>query len=140
MTRILIDTNVILDVLLARHPHIIASAAVWSAVETGRAEGVLAAHAITTVHYLIRKELGVAAARRVLGALLRVFRVATVDGAVIHDALASEYSDFEDAVIASAARLAGCDLIVTRDPKGFRGSAIPALAPEAATPLLAEVR
>lgn len=138
MTRILIDTNVILDVLLDRHPHIMASAAVWAAVETGRAEGVLAAHAITTVHYLIRKELGVAAARRVLAALLRVFRVATVDDAVIHDALAAEYPDFEDAVTASAARLAGCDLIVTRDPKGYRSSAIPALAPEAATPLLAK--
>jgi hypothetical protein len=44
--------------------------------------------------------------------------------------------DFEDSVTAAAAELAGCDLIVTRDPKGFRGSPVRALAPEAAAPLL----
>ena len=58
MRRILLDTNVVLDVLLDRHPHAQASAALWAAVETGIAEGMLAAHAITTIHYLIRKEKG----------------------------------------------------------------------------------
>ncbi|MFN0168771.1 MAG: PIN domain-containing protein [Bryobacteraceae bacterium] len=138
MTKVLIDTNVILDVLLDRHPHIIASAAVWAAVEAGRAEGVMAAHAVTNLYYLIRKDRGLTTANRMLSLILRVFGVATVDAAVIHDALNSTAPDFEDSVTASAAKLAGCVLIVTRDPKGFRGSAVPALAPEAATVLLAK--
>ena len=40
------------------------------------------------------------------------------------------------AVTAAAARVAGCEYIVTRDPKGFRGSPVRSLTPEAATPLL----
>jgi predicted nucleic acid-binding protein len=134
--RILFDTNVVLDVLLDRQPHVEPSAAAWAVVEAGKLEGLLAAHAVTTIHYLLRKELGNAKAKRILSAILGVFGVAAVDGAVIQEALQLPFSDFEDAVTAAAGRSAGCDCIVTRDPKGFRGSPVPCLAPEAVTPLL----
>jgi len=136
MKRILFDTNVILDVLLERQPYVEASAAAWAAVETGNAEGMLAAHAVTTIHYLVRKETGNIKARRIMSAILRVFGIATVDSAVIQEALQLPFSDFEDAVTAAAARLAGCECIVTRDPRGFRGSTVRSLTPEAVTPLL----
>src|ERR1039457_4977678 len=136
MKKFLFDTNVVLDVLLDRQPYVEASAAAWRAVETGIAEGMLAAHAVTTIHYLLRKEMGNVKARRIVAAILRVFGVAAVDGAAIQEALQLPFTDFEDAVTAAAARLAGCECIVTRDPKGFRGSPVRALTPEALTPLL----
>ena len=136
MKRILFDTNVVLDVLLDRQPHVEASAAAWAAVETGISEGMLAAHAVTTIHYLVRKEMGNIKARRIVTAILRVFGVAAVDGAVVQEALQLPFSDFEDAVTAAAARLAGCECIVTRDPRGFRGSPVRSLTPEAVTPLM----
>jgi predicted nucleic acid-binding protein len=136
MKRVLFDANVILDVLLDRHPYVEASAAVWVAIEAGIAEGMVAAHAVTTVHYLVRKELGVARSRRTILSILRVLSAATVDGAVLQEALQLPSSDFEDSVTAAAARLAGCDYIVTRDPKGFRGSPVRSLTPEAVLPLL----
>ena len=136
MKRVLFDINVVLDVLLDRRPYAEASAAAWAAVETGISEGMLAAHAVTTLHYLVRKEKGNVKAGRIISAILRVFRVAAVDGAVVQEALQLPLSDFEDAVTAAAARLAGCECIVTRDPKGFRGSPVRSLTPEAVTPLL----
>jgi predicted nucleic acid-binding protein len=136
MKRILFDTNVVLDVLLDRQPYVEASAAAWAAVETGITEGMVAAHAVTTIHYLIRKEMGNIKARRIISAILKVFRVATVDGAVVQEALQLPFPDFEDAVTAAAAQLAGCECIVTRDPKGFRGSSVRSLTPEAVTPVL----
>jgi predicted nucleic acid-binding protein len=136
MTRILLDTNVVLDVLLDRKPYADASAAAWAAVETGVSEGMLAAHAVTTIHYLMRKEMGNTKAARTISAILRVFEVAAVDGVVIREALQLPVSDFEYAVTAAAARLAGCECIVTRDPKGFRGSAVRSMTPEAVMPLL----
>ena len=138
MKRILFDTNVVLDVLLDRQPHVEASAAAWAAVETGISEGMLAAHAVTTIHCLVRKEMGNIKARRIVTAILRVFGVAAVDGAVVQEALQLPFSDFEDAVTAAAARLAGCECIVTRDPRGFRGSPVRSLTPEAVTPLLGQ--
>jgi predicted nucleic acid-binding protein len=136
MRTVLVDVNVILDVLLDRKPHVEASSAVWTAMESGFARGLLAAHAVTTIHYLIRKELDTLKAKRSLAAMLRVFGVAAVDGAVIQLALELQLPDFEDAVSAAAAQLAGCEYIVTRDPAGFRASPVRCLPPEAAAPLL----
>jgi predicted nucleic acid-binding protein len=138
MKRILFDTNVVLDVLLDRPPYVGASAAVWAAVETGILEGMLAAHAVTTIHYLVRKEVGNSKAKRIVSSILRVFGVAAVDGAALQEALQLPFSDFEEAVTVAAARSAGCECIVTRGPKGFRGSPVRALTPEAIAPLLAE--
>ena len=136
MKRILFDTNVILDVLLDRQPFVDASAAAWAAAETGVAEGMIAAHAVTTIHYLVRNERNNVQAKRTVAAILRVFKIAPVDGVVIQEALQLSLADFEDAVTAAAARSVGCDYVVTRDPKGFRGSSVHPLLPEAVSPLL----
>lgn len=133
--RVLVDTNVVLDVLLDRRPHAEAGGTVWAAVEAGKLEGVVAAHAITTIDYLIRKELGAVRARQTITSILRVFGVAPVDGPVIEDALLLPLPDFEDSVSCAAARRAGCEYIVSRDPKGFRGSPVRCLTPEATVPL-----
>ena len=63
MTRILVDVNLILDVLLDRRPHAEAASLVWAAVETGRADGFLSAHAVTTIHYLNSRAVKAAIAR-----------------------------------------------------------------------------
>ncbi len=137
MKRILFDTNVVRDVLLDRQPHVGGSAAVWGeAVESGVSEGMLAAHAVTTIHYLVRKERGNLKARQIILAIMGVFKVSAVDSAVIQEALQLPISDFEDAVTAAVARSEGCDFIVSRDPKGFRGSPVRSLTPEAVVPLL----
>ena len=127
--RVLLDLTVILDVLLDRPPHVLASSALWAAVETGAAEGMLAAHAVTTLHYLATRSGGREFGDRCVADVLSVFSVAAVDQAVIEEALAMGWPDFEDAVCAAAGRAAGCHLIATRDPRGFRAAAIPALAP-----------
>ncbi len=137
MKRVLVDTNVALDVLLERQPHFAASAAIWDAVEEGHVQGYVAAHAVTTIHYLAQKHLGTRRAKRVIASLLQVFRVAPVNENVLRDALDSEGNDFEDAVSAAAARFAECEAIVTRDPRGHRTAAIPVFTPEAAAVLLA---
>jgi len=134
--RILFDVNVVLDVLLDRKPHAGASAVAFAAVETGVVEGFLAAHAVTTIHYLIRRELSPTETRRVISGILRVFGVAPVDAGVMHEALQLSCPDFEDAVTAAAGRFAGCEYIVTRDTKGFRGSPIRPVTPEALAPIL----
>jgi predicted nucleic acid-binding protein len=134
--RVLLDTNVVLDVFLDRKPHYQYSAALFDAIKAGSAEGFLSGHAVTTIHYLIARERDGVAARRTLKSLLAVFRVAAVDQAVIDEAFELPFTDFEDAVTATAARAAGCDYIATRNLKGFRGSPVRALQPERIVPML----
>jgi predicted nucleic acid-binding protein len=138
VTRVLVDTNVVLDVLLDSSPHAGASMKIWAAVENSAVEGLLAPHTITTIHYLIRKHLGAAKALRTLAAILQVFDVAMVDSAVIGNALELSSPDFEDAATSAAAEAAACDFIVTRDPRGFRGSSVRVLTPEMAAAIFME--
>lgn len=137
MRRVLLDVNVVLDVLLDRAPFAEASAAVWGAVEGGQVEGLLSAHAVTTLHYLNARAVGTRMAHETTAALLSVFDVAGVDGAVLNAALALKWADFEDAVTAAAARRAKCDALVTRNPRDFKGSAVRVLTPSEAVAWLA---
>jgi hypothetical protein len=68
--------------------------------------------------------------------MLTVFGIASIDGAVLQLALELPFADFEDAVTAASAQFAGCEYLLTRDPKGFRASPVRCLTPEAALPLL----
>lgn len=131
MIRVLFDTNVVLDVLLDRHPFVEESGAAWALVEYGRVVGMLSAHSVTTIHYLLEKNVGRANARPMITALLTVFSVATVDAGVIRDALHLSFADFEDSVSAAAARSAACDYLVTRDRTGFRNSPVRPITPHA---------
>lgn len=137
MRRLLLDVDVVLDVLLDRAPFAEASAAVWAAVESGQADGLLAAHAVTTLHDLNAKAVGGRAARETTDALLGVFDVAGVDAPVLRAALALGWTDFEDAVTAAAARRAKCDAVVTRNPRDFARSPVKVLTPSEAVAWLA---
>lgn len=130
--KVLLDTNVILDVLLQRDPHFARSSAVWAAIEEGRAEGFVAAHAITTIHYVVRRSVGGKRAGEIVKLILDVLSVAGVSGTVISRSVFLDWPDFEDAVTASAALEASCELIVTRDTAGFSRSAVKAMSPKSA--------
>jgi len=130
--RVLVDVNLILDVLLDRRPHVTDASAVWAAIEDGRAEGLLSAHAVTTIHYLNAKAVGSPRARETTNALLSVFGVAAVDEAVVRSANALGWSDFEDAVTAAAAQRAKCAAVITRNTRDFSGSPVRVLTPSEA--------
>ena len=129
MNRILLDANVVLDVLLDRRPHVDASSAVWTAIESGRVRGFLSAHAVTTLHYLNARVVGARVACEATDALLSVFEVATVDEGVLRMALGLGWPDFEDAVTAATAQRARCSAVITRNPADFKRSPVRVMAP-----------
>ena len=102
--RALLDANVILDVLQRRQPFYDDSAAVLAAAETGKLTGLIAAHSVTTLFYLMARYGSPDAARVNTVELLSVLDVAAVDGHVLEQALALPYRDLEDAVQMAAAR------------------------------------
>ncbi len=119
MIRLLLDVNIIVDVLFARTPHLDASLRLWRLIEEGKAEGWLAAHGVTTLHYLIRQQTTSSDAMRAVANFIPLFQIAPIDRAIILDAISLNWPDFEDAVTAIAAARAQCAAIVTRDAKGI---------------------
>jgi predicted nucleic acid-binding protein len=126
---VLFDTNVVLDVLLARAPHVGHATMLLDRVAGKSLDGLLGAATVTTIHYLATKAAGTAAAQRHLRTLLGLFDVAPVTRAVLTDALELEFPDYEDAVLHEAARHAGATAIITRDAKGFAKARLKVYAP-----------
>jgi len=130
--RLLLDLNVFLDVILDRRPHADVAAALWAAIERGQGQGMVPAHGVTPLFYLIEKARGAAFAREGVERLIRVFNVAPVNDDVVRRALALAWSDFEDAVCAAAAEASGCDALVTRDPAGYPNAPLRVIEPAGA--------
>lgn len=128
--RILIDTNVILDILQKREPFFTDSyQALRKAIETDT-ECLVSASAATDIFYMLRKAFHSAQkAKDRIEQLSQIVTFADVQGVDIHTALMRSMPDFEDAVVDAAAERSGASCILTRNIKDFTGSSIPAVTP-----------
>lgn len=127
--KVLFDTNVILDLLANRQPFAADSARVLSLAESRAVEGCVAAHTITTLFYLLQRDIGGKKARNILMDLLRIVEIIAVDQDRVLQALAMDWADFEDAVLAACAAKIEADYLLTRNQGDFRGSHVPVLSP-----------
>ncbi len=127
--RLLIDTNVLMDVLGEREPFYPTSSQVWDRIHNGEWEGWISAHSVTTLYYLVRKQSAHDVAMRGIRVVMDVFRIAPVDANLIAAAVANPLGDFEDAVQHQCALQVGANAIVTRDKRHFLEVSIPVLTP-----------
>jgi predicted nucleic acid-binding protein len=134
--KILLDTNIVLDVLMDRMPFADAAVELFSRVEDGAIIGYLCGTTVTTVYYLAAKTLGAARAQKEIKKLISLFEIAPVNRPVLESALKIDFNDFEDAVIHEAACHVGADAIVTRNPKDFKKSRISVYTSEELTKIL----
>lgn len=128
--KVLIDTNVILDVLLNRAPFVELSANIVSSVETREIEGYLCATTVTTLDYLISKSKNCQQAKSEIKKLLHLFGISDVNARVLGLAADSEFTDFEDAVLYYSGECTGVDCLVTRNVKDFKHASLPVYTPE----------
>lgn len=129
MMSVLLDLNVVLDVLLGRDPWRVDADRIWDANRDGKITAWLSAAAVPTLFYVVRKQADLARAHLAVGNCLRALTIVAVDRATLEMAATGPGSDFEDNLQVACATLAHLDAIVTRDPRGFAGSAVPVLTP-----------
>jgi predicted nucleic acid-binding protein len=131
--KVLIDTNVILDILMKRAGFYENSSRVLKLCEIKQDEGYISATTVTDVHYFLRKEIGYEQTREAMQTLLAIIDVAAVTKADIHRAFSYNMPDYEDAVQAACAKRIGAMRIVTRNAKDFKGSPVIAVTPDTHT-------
>lgn len=86
---------------------------------------------MATLAYLIERQQSAISPRDFIRGLLIWAQVAQTGTADAQAALDLPMPDFEDALQAAAAVACGALLIVTRNERAFKGSAVPAMSPEA---------
>ena len=129
--RVLIDTNIALDVLLKRTPHYEKSAKVLVLSEKREMDAYISASSITDIYYITRKALkDKSAAIDLLKKLVNVVNVADVTGDTVHKALELGWDDFEDSIQYVAGENLLIEYIITRNPQDFERSSISAVTPD----------
>ena len=128
--KILVDTNVILDIFQKREPFFADSYHALRKVIESDAECLISASAATDIFYILRKALqSTQKAKNRIEQLSQIVTFADVQGVDIHTALMRPMSDFEDAVVDAEAERSGASHILTRNTKDFADSTVPAITP-----------
>lgn len=127
--KVLIDTNVILDVLCNREGFSEASAKVWKYCETGILDGYVSALSIPNIVYILRKELDPDKTKTVIDRLFMLFDIVELMPDDLKKAADMKLPDFEDAVQMVCADRIDADFIVTRNIRDFSASKVTAVKP-----------
>jgi len=126
MTRLFIDTNIVIDLLDKREPFYKDAVRLFTMAYNKQVELIVAPISYTTASYLLRHH-GSEGVRNLLANFRQLSRVATTDERVIDDSIASLFKDFEDAVQYYTALKAKADVIITRNIDDFSIAKLPVM-------------
>lgn len=128
--RILVDTNVILDIILERKQFLDDSKkSIIKAINSGD-RLFFSSSAVIDVFYVVHKITG--SREKALEGIITMsafMDFAEVNEKCILNALVSDMNDFEDSVIDSVASYIKADMILTRNVSDFTNSKISAVCP-----------
>ena len=127
--KLLIDTNVLLDVFLCREQFIADAKKLFIMKQFRDAELWIAAQSYTDLYYVGAKAHGSDRMQKILKEVFPLLNVCSIDGADISYALDEQWQDFEDCLIWRAPKKIKADYIVTRNAADFTRSDIPTLTP-----------
>ncbi|MCF6268336.1 MAG: PIN domain-containing protein [Melioribacteraceae bacterium] len=127
--KLFIDTNVMLDLLGEREPFYDSAAKIATIADKGKVKLIVSALSYSTLFYLLSKFED----NEVVKEKLRKFKVISetsdLTDKIIVKGLSSKFSDFEDALQYHSALEMDCNLLITRNVKDFKKSAIPVMTP-----------
>ena len=128
---ILVDTNILIDVFTNRKPYANQSKRILELCAKREVTGIMAAHSIPHLFYILRKNFSQEERRSLLKNLCSVFRISDLNAQKILSALDNaEFLDFEDCLQEECALEAMAEYIVTRNPKDFSKSRVKAILPD----------
>ncbi|HPI20722.1 MAG TPA: PIN domain-containing protein, partial [Candidatus Kapabacteria bacterium] len=126
MNRILIDSDVILDVFLNRIPFAKFSAQILSLCDLKLIKGFITPVICSNLYYILRKSKTHKDVIALLKELISITDILIIDKEVIIDSINSDFQDFEDSMQHFAAyRSNNIELIITRNIVDYRKSLIP---------------
>lgn len=127
--KVLIDTNVLLDVLSRREPFYSDSAQVWTLAEQELIDAHIAAISVNNLYYIVRRLRDRQTADNVIDKLLDDFEIIELSRAILSQARAGDGNDFEDLIQYFSAIHAGCEVVVTRNKQDFPTTGLRIMTP-----------
>ena len=129
MTRVVLDTNVVLDYLSATRPrHLDAVDLLECLLSSGDVRAVVPAGSIKDAYSILcRHYRSEKIVRSRIDDFRRLVEIAELTVPVLDAAFSSDEPDLEDAVVRSTAELLGAKAIITRDATAYARSSVPSM-------------
>ena len=128
--KVFIDTDIILDVALAREPFFTASKIILAMAENNIIIGNISSNCVANIYYILRKFGGDNKARKFILNIVKYITVIAINHQNVLDSLRSKFSDFEDSLQHSSAVGNQCEYIITRNIEDYKNAEIKVLLPE----------
>jgi len=128
--RVLLDTDVVLDLILAREPFARDAVELFDLAEAGAFEPYISAITPLNIFYIARTAKAVRDLRHAIQMLLERVGVCPVNKSILTSALTLRFIDYEDAVQHSSATAESVDAIVTRNVRDYKNSTLAVYTPE----------
>ncbi len=127
--KVLIDTNVILDWLMAREPNSTDAKFIMEQCLFDEVDGYVASHSSSDLFFILRKDYSVEKRKKLLSLLCEGMNVVPEDKDMILSVLhREEWRDLEDGLQMQCAKNEEVDYIITQNLKDFRHSEIRAFS------------
>lgn len=128
---ILVDTNILIDIIANREPYAEYGKRILEKCAKREVTGIIAAHSIPDLFYILRKDFSQEERRALLRDLCCIFRISDLNTKKIVAALDNnKFLDFEDCLQEECAVEETADYIVTRNPNDFIGSRVKVIQPD----------
>ena len=128
MSKILIDTNIVIDLLAKREPFYKSAAQLFSLADKQKLKLSISSLTFANTNYVLSRLKSTQEARMILRRLRVLIEVLQLNDKLIDLALNdNNFKDFEDGLQYYTAIENEQDIIITRDLKGFRESKIPVM-------------
>ncbi|MBR4631126.1 MAG: PIN domain-containing protein [Treponema sp.] len=130
--RILIDTNIILDLIQNRKPHSDNASKIINSCVKSENIGYISAHSLSDLFFILRKDKSVDERKALILNLCKFFKIVPEDkDFYISVCNNPDWNDLEDGLQMKCAEIEELDYIVTRDEKsGFKNSPVKIISPE----------
>ena len=128
--RVFIDTDIFLDVALARQPFFTASKIILAMAENNILMGNVSSNCVANMYYILRKAGGDINARLFISKLIKYVKVISINHQNVIEALNSDFSDFEDGLQNFSAIENQCEYIITRNIQDYKNSKLKIILPE----------
>lgn len=129
MSRLLIDTNIVMDLLSKREKFYDEAAALFSRADKKELVLTISSLTFANTNYILTKLKSAKEAREILRKFKVLVELLNLDDKVTELALSDEsFPDFEDGLQYYSAIENQIDVIITRNKKDFKNSKIPVLS------------
>jgi predicted nucleic acid-binding protein len=130
MTKVFVDTDVCIDLLSGRKPFNKTAEILFSLADNGKIKIYVSSLSFANIDYVLRSQYSTTHSRHIIAKFKTLVSVLPVDSKTIDLAIASDFNDFEDAILYSCAIEFNLTTIITRNTKDYKKATIKVLTPE----------